>query len=135
MSCFVKIKTKVKDIEVLKTTLNEMVKQKLIESFKIKEGEKFIIKDYSGRTQKVDILIRLNDGREIGLNKSGDSYFVVGDFYKSKWTKNSFTNKLNQLYSKNKILKEFRRNNITIPESHIVYDKEEDVYRIKVMVS
>ena len=113
MSHFTKIKTKIYEIEILKSALNNL-------GYKFSENVSSL-KDYQGRTTNIDLLINLNSSYDIGFHRTIDgSYEIVADWYGVKVvTKESFISNLMQTYSLELIEQEMKKKGYNI----VVYEQ------------
>jgi len=110
MSHFTKIKTKIYEIETLKTALK-------ILGYKFSENVSSV-RGYQGRTTNVDLLINLKSSYDIGFHRTIDgSYEIVADWYGVKGvTKESFISNLMQTYSLELIKQEMEKKGYYIVE-------------------
>lgn len=110
MSHFTKIKTKIYEIEILKTALNNL-------GYKFSENVSSV-RGYRGRTTNVDLLINLKSSYDIGFHRTIDeSYEIVADWYGVKEvTKESFISNLMQTYSLELIKQEMEKKGYYIVE-------------------
>jgi len=110
MSHFTKIKTKIYEIEILKTALNNL-------GYKFSENVSSV-RGYQGRATNVDLLINLKSSYDIGFHRTIDgSYEIVADWYGVKGVmKESFISNLMQTYSLELIKQEMEKKGYYIVE-------------------
>lgn len=98
MSHFTTIKTQIKDIEILEKSLNELGYDNL------KKND--IIRGYLGNKESADLVIKKNNGYDIGFKKEGQVYNLVADFWGVEESQEAFTQKVMQKYSYNVVKEE-----------------------------
>jgi hypothetical protein len=99
MSHFSKIKTALKDLEMLKASLND-----LGITFDI---SKSTMQGYKNQTHSADLIIKQSNNYDIGFIWNGSEYQLVTDiqFWQQPWPVDLFINRLNQRYAYNSIVK------------------------------
>lgn len=94
MSHWAEVEITLKDMYCVKDTLKEL-------GYTYKEGT-HKIKDWASSEKEVDLSV--ND--RIGFKQEGDTIKVIADFYGTGISQTEFIQNLNQVYAKNKIVKE-----------------------------
>lgn len=99
MSHFSKIKTALKDLDLLKQSLNDLAIK-----WYVKDN---IVKGYKDQITFANIVIPQNNNYDIGFVWNGVEYQLVADlqFWQQPWSVELFLNKLTQRYAYNSILK------------------------------
>jgi|TARA_B110000444_G_scaffold259239_1_gene302372 hypothetical protein len=99
MSHFTKIKTKLYNLDILKTSLSDLNIAWTASSN--------TIKGYNNQKQTAEIVIKQNNNHDIGFKWNGNEYELVVDlmFWSQPYSVNKFLNQLNQRYAYNSILK------------------------------
>jgi len=99
MSHFSKIKTALKDLDLLKQSLNDLAIK-----WHVKDN---IVKGYKDQITFANIVIPQNNNYDIGFVWNGVEYQLVADlqFWQQPWSVEFFLNKLTQRYAYNSILK------------------------------
>lgn len=108
MSHFTTIKTQIKDIEILEKSLYELGYDE------IKKNN--IIRGYLGNKESADLVIKKNNGYDIGFKKEGQVYNIVADFWGVKEKQEVFTQKVMQKYSYNVVKQEALSQGFNISE-------------------
>ena len=99
MSHFTKIKTKLYDRATIEKSLTDINIDW--------EPSSETIRGYKGQTHSAEIVIRQNNGHDIGFKWNGKEYELVTDlmFWDQKFSVNKFINQVNQRYAYNLITK------------------------------
>lgn len=99
MSHFTKIKTALKDLDLLKQSLDDLSIQ-----WYVKDN---IVKGYKNQITFANIIIPQSNDYDIGFVWNGLEYQLVADlqFWQQPWSVEFFLNKLTQRYAYNSVLK------------------------------
>jgi len=98
MSHFSKIKTALKDLNILKKSLSDL---------KISYNEKDqLIRGYKDQTIFANLVINQNNNYDVGFIWNGSEYQLVADlqFWQQPWSVDLFLDKVTQRYAYNSIL-------------------------------
>jgi len=98
MSHFSKIKTALKDLNILKKSLSDL---------KISYNEKDqLIRGYRDQTIFANLVINQNNNYDVGFIWNGSEYQLVADlqFWQQPWSVDLFLDKITQRYAYNSIL-------------------------------
>jgi len=108
MSHLTQLKTKIKDFEVLKKTLDDL-------NILYKEIEKVNLKENCSKTRKV-LVIKQDNNSEIIFRWTGSSYEMLADlmFWQHSLTIESFMDKLNKTYSHKLITERLQAKNFQL---------------------
>ena len=100
MSHFSRIKTIIKDLDLLKQTLNDL-------SIGWKEGASEI-RGYRNQTYKADLVIPQENNIDIGFSWNNNAYELTADiaFWEQPISIDRYLNKISQRYAFNKILRQ-----------------------------
>jgi len=134
MSHFTSIKTKIKDLEILKRSLRRI-------GYSTREGKQSVY-GYGGQQTWVDLLVKMPQGYNIGFRKSLDgSYEIVADWFGVRSVSSEkfrediesafddIKNEIRRRYSLEKVIKETQRLSFSVVEQ-----KEEKDKTIKLVV-
>jgi hypothetical protein len=95
MSHFTRIKTQMKDKELVLKTLRDL-------GFTCEEADNLTVRGFAGQRMPVDIKIPLQFSYDIGLRMRDSGYELVADWYGVKGVnQEDLTQKLNQRYAYN----------------------------------
>jgi hypothetical protein len=99
MSHFTKIKTALKDLEILRVSLNDLGIQHN------NTGNK--IQGYKNQIHPADLVIKQPNNYDIGFVWNGSEYQLVTDiqFWQQPWPVDLFLNRISQRYAYNSIIK------------------------------
>ena len=100
MSHFSRVKTIVRDLNVLKKALTDLNIEWITDTKSIK--------GYQGNSHKVNLIIPQKNNFDIGFNWNGQEYELIADlsFWEQSLSIETFLNKINQRYAFHKILNE-----------------------------
>ena len=95
MSHFSRIKTQMKDKDLVLKTLSDL-------GFQYETGEGLNVRGFLGAGMPVDVRIKFQNSYDIGLRETEHGYEVVADWYGVKGiTEKALTERLNQRYAYN----------------------------------
>lgn len=96
MSHFTKVKTTLKDSNLLKKSLTDMG---------LKVQENVLVRGYQGETTAAELVIEQENGKDIGFRQNGETYELVGDlqFWQQPVPQELFLERLTQRYAINTI--------------------------------
>lgn len=123
MSHFTTIKTRINDFEILKKSLKEL-------GYSFQEGN-LQVKGYQGITEKVNLLVKMQGGYNIGFRKNAQgTYDVIADWWGVRGvSENTFKqqiksieNKILQQYAYEKVKKELLKRSMPIVEETTLED-------------
>lgn len=99
MSHFSKIKTSLRDLEILKASLKDL-------GFTL-DSNKNIIQGHKNQLHPADLVIKQTNNYDIGFVWNGSEYQLVTDiqFWQQPWPIDLFLNKVTQRYAYNSIVK------------------------------
>ena len=114
MSHFTKVKTVIRDREVLCESLREL-------HYNFRQGDDLIIRGYQGNTQRAQVVIDTGCDYDIGFQHQPDqTYAVCADWWGVETTKGiteqEFVQKLNQRYAYHKVIKTVKKYNYQVEE-------------------
>lgn len=98
MSHFTKIKTKLYDLNTLKKSLSDLKIEWTL--------EKTTLNGYNGQSHAADIIIKQENGFDLGFKWNGQQYELVADlmFWSQPCSVDKFLNQITQSYAYNTIL-------------------------------
>lgn len=98
MSHFSQIKTKLRNLDALKTALSDL-------GIDWKEGP-VAVRGYQGQTQTAALAIAQKNDFDIGFQWNGSEYELVADlqYWQQPWTVNGFLNRVTQRYALQTVL-------------------------------
>lgn len=119
MSHFTQIKTKITDLECLKSALEDL-------HYSYAEGD-VKVSAWRGRAEKVDLVVDTGAPYGIGFKKNEDGlYEVVADWWgvqtRTGISQQRFLARLNQRYAYHKVLTEVRNRGFTVAEDETMAD-------------
>jgi len=99
MSHFTKVKTSLKDLDMIKKSLDDL-------------GINWnttmtVLKGYKAQNQSVNLVIKQNNNYDIGFTWNGIEYHLIADlqFWQQPWPVDIFLDKITQRYAYNSIIK------------------------------
>jgi len=99
MSHFTKVKTALKDLDMIKKSLDDL-------------GINWnttmtVLKGYKAQNQSVNLVIKQNNNYDIGFTWNGIEYHLIADlqFWQQPWPVDIFLDKITQRYAYNSIIK------------------------------
>ncbi|OQY29852.1 MAG: hypothetical protein B6244_02515 [Candidatus Cloacimonetes bacterium 4572_55] len=117
MSHFSKIKTKLKDLTIIKKTLTDL-------KYSYTEGQNLQIDGYGSRTLGVDLAVRIGSGYEVGLkwNEAAGSYDLIADWYGVRTKPEKLMQNIMQRYAYHKVSSEIQKQGLMISEESRLKD-------------
>lgn len=110
MSHFSTIKTKIRNLPALKSSLQDL-------GLKTLEGPR-PIKGYQGQTRQAEIVLEQNNNYDIGFSWNGQEYELIADlqYWAQPLTVETFLNKVTQGYAYHTVLQESSKNGFQVAE-------------------
>lgn len=76
MSHFVKIRTQLREKEILEQALRD-----LNHRFRSAQGNELVVRGYSGNREQAEVVVDTGSAYDIGFQRQGDAYEVVADWW------------------------------------------------------
>ena len=110
MSHFSNIKTKIRNLDSLKTALNDM-------GIDWKEGSE-PIRGYQGQTRQADVVVEQENDYDFGFSWNGSEYELVADlqYWQQPLTVDGFLRKVTQHYAYHTVLAETTKQGFEVSE-------------------
>jgi len=89
MSHFTRIRTQLRDLQVLRRSLTDL-------GYSLTEGN---VVGYGGQHTQTDLVVKQDNGPEIGFRKEGQQIVLVADFWGSTINRDEFLGKVCQRYA------------------------------------
>lgn len=110
MSHFSNIKTQIRNLSSLKTSLSEL-------GIDWKEGPA-TIKGYQGQTRNAEVVINQDNNYDIGFSWNGQEYELVADlqYWQQPWTVEGFLRRVTQGYAFHTVVNESAKQGFQVTE-------------------
>ena len=113
MSHFVRIKTVLREREILKDALRDL-------GLAFEEGESLAIRGDSRQTETAEIVVRAGGGFDVGFRRSGEEYEIVADWYRversSSLRRKDLVEAVSRRYAYRVVLAEAREQDLVVEE-------------------
>lgn len=89
MSHFTRIRTQLRNVDVLKQAVQDL-------GYTVREG---VVRGYGGQVAKADLVVAINQSFDVGFTQENEHMVLVGDFWGLKMDRQEFLDKVTQKYA------------------------------------
>ncbi|MFB3788409.1 MAG: DUF1257 domain-containing protein [bacterium] len=113
MSHFVRIKTQIREREILVQSLRDLY-------YRFQEGQNLVIRGYQQNREQAEILVNTGSQYDIGFRRTAQEYEIVADWWgvqgNTAIRQEEFVQQVNRQYSYNLIHNQAREQNLIVEE-------------------
>ncbi len=116
MSHFVKIRTIIRETELLQQALRDL-------GFSFREGEGLVVRGDARKTETAEIVVATGSSWDIGFRRTGEGYEIVADWYRieqrTPLRRKEFHEKVARRYAYHVVLAQAREQDLVVEEETV----------------